>query len=62
MEFGNIWVMNWNFTSASALWHNVNTACKSLVINGRVGNCKGRLRKNQILKLWLWCMPNGKKF
>jgi len=40
MEFGNIWVMNWNSTFAAALWHNVSTACMSPEINGRVGNCK----------------------
>lgn len=51
MEFGNIWVMNWNFTFASALWHNINTACKSLEINGELETAKGRWRKNWILKL-----------
>lgn len=44
--------MNWNFTFAAALWHNVNTACESLEINGELETAKGRLRKNQIVKLW----------
>lgn len=51
MEFGNIWVMNWNSTFAAALWHNVNTACMSPEINGRVGNCKKEIEKELDFKI-----------
>lgn len=41
MEFGNIWVMDWNFAFAAAPWQNVNTALQVPRDKWGGGNCKG---------------------